>query len=503
MSLTLILGGTRSGKSARGEALAAATGLPVTYLATADPADASMAERIAAHAARRPADWRTVVVGASLPVRGDGCLLLDGLGVWVARVQPPAVEAGVEALIAASAARPVIVVAEEAGLGLLPADPAACAWLDTLGEAVGRLATAADRVELVIAGRPLTLVSEAEPREHQRFHADELVRDGHADHAVSVVGGGPPDWLQTALRTALDERAHAYPDERRAVAALAALHGRTPEEIVPTNGAAHALWLLAPALRPALACCVHPAFSEGEAALRAHGVPVARVVRDPDRDFALDPAAVPEAADLVLVGNPASPSGTLDPAAAVLELRRPGRMVVVDEAFMNLVPGESATLVRCAPPDVLVVRSLTKVLSVPGLRVGYAVAAPATARRLRAVRPPWSVNALALAALAEAAARPDEVAARAVRADADRSDLMRRLAGIQRIRTWPSCTNFCLVEVPDGQRVAARLREEGIAVRPAGSFPGLNGSHLRLVARDPKANARLAQALMSAVAECP
>jgi histidinol-phosphate/aromatic aminotransferase/cobyric acid decarboxylase-like protein len=247
---------------------------------------------------------------------------------------------------------------------------------------------------------------------------------------VTVLAGGPPGWLKDEVMKAMDSGTAAYPDERCAVSALAKLHGRLPEEIVATNGAAQALWLLPASVRPTLAACVHPGFTEGEAALRAHGVPVARVLRDPDRGFALDPAAVPDAADLVLVGNPASPSGTLDPAAAVLALRRPGRTIVVDEAFMDLVPGQPDSLVRDAPPDVIVVRSLTKSLSVPGLRVGYAVAAPALADKLRAVRPPWSVNALALAALAAAARRPEALAAAAVRASAERSDLQRGLARI-------------------------------------------------------------------------
>ena len=504
MSLTLVLGGVRSGKSARAEALAAATGLPVRYIATADPADESMAERIAEHAARRPAEWETAEAGRTLPLEGRRCLLLDGLGVWIARVDSREVAAGVDALIAAAATREVIVVAEEASLGLLPTDAVARAWLDRLGDAVQQLGAAAERVELVVAGRPIVVTSPppGEGDDDLRHHADELVADGDADHAVSVLSGGPPEWLRDTLQAALAERAQAYPDERKAVAALAALHARKPEEIVPTNGAAQGLWLLPAALRPTLAACVHPGFTEGEAALRAHGVAVARVLREPDRGFALDPAAIPEAADLVLLGNPVSPSGTLDSAAAVLALRRPGRTVVVDEAFMNLVPGEPGSLVRNAPPDVIVVRSLTKALAVPGLRVGYAVAAPGVAARLRAVRPPWSVNALALAVLAAAAQRSDEVTAAAVRASAERDDLMCGLARIPRVRTWPSCANFCLIEVPDGPRVTAALKANGIAVRPAGSFPGLAASHLRLVAREPAANARLLEALDEAVAGC-
>jgi histidinol-phosphate/aromatic aminotransferase/cobyric acid decarboxylase-like protein/adenosyl cobinamide kinase/adenosyl cobinamide phosphate guanylyltransferase len=509
MSLSIVIGGVRSGKSARAEALATATGLPVRYVATADPSDGSMAERIAAHAARRPDGWTTVEAGTRLAdavSEVDGvCVLVDGLGVWIARVmaQRSAVGAGVDALIEAAATRPVIVVAEEAGQGLLPTEPIARAWLDLLGDAVQRLSAAADRVELVVAGRPIALGGSPSRIDDLRRHGDELVGPGDADHAVNVLAGGPPAWLRIELQAALDSRTDAYPDEAEAVDALAGLHGRGPAEIVPTNGAAQALWLLPAALRPSLAACVHPGFTEGEAALRAHGIPVVRVLRDPERGFALDPSAVPEAADLVLVGNPVSPTGTLDRAAAVLALRRPGRTIVVDEAFMDLVPGGANSLVRGGPADVIVVRSLTKSLSVPGLRAGYAVATPALADRLRAVRPPWSVNALALAALATAAQRPEALAACAVRANAERADLARGLARIPRIRTWPSSANFCLIEVPDGPRVTQALRATGIAVRPAASFPGLGPSHLRITAREPTANAHLVEALGAAVAACP
>src|SRR3954471_19491847 len=125
MSLTLVIGGTRSGKSARAEALAAATGRPVRYVATADASDGSMRERIEAHAARRPADWATVEVTTSLDGALDDaagtCVLVDGLGPWIATAQHRANGGGardivltdVERLAALADGADVIVVAEE------------------------------------------------------------------------------------------------------------------------------------------------------------------------------------------------------------------------------------------------------------------------------------------------------------------------------------------------------------------------------------------------------
>ncbi len=353
---------------------------------------------------------------------------------------------------------------------------------------------------------PDILHAQQSPGESQlgalRHHGDRDVRAEDADHAVNVVAGNPPAWLAETLQRALQDDVGRYPDERAAMDALATLHGREGSEIVPTNGAAEALWLIPSAIAPRLAVCVHPGFTEAEAALRAHGVHVQRVMREASSDFALQAQDVPEQADLVVVGNPASPSGTLDAAESILALRRPGRTVVVDEAFMEFVPGQSETLIRKQLTDVMVVRSLTKILGVPGLRVGYAVAHAELADRLRAVRPPWAANALALTTLLAATSHPGELATIAARAADEREDLAAQLAKVDGLRVWPSAANFCLVEVPEGRAVVAALRQRAIAVRPAESFPGLGPDHIRITARSAQENGLLADALQEAIRAC-
>ncbi len=174
MSLTLVIGGTRSGKSAHAERLALDAGGPVRYVATADPdvdVGASMAERIRRHVARRPSDWETVVADDDLAGVVHGVTLIDGLGMWIAGVlhrDTAEVAAEIERLIDASRESKVIVVAEEAGQGMLPLDSLARRWLDLLGESVQRLSDAAERVDYVVAGRALTLPAIADRHDLDR-----------------------------------------------------------------------------------------------------------------------------------------------------------------------------------------------------------------------------------------------------------------------------------------------------------------------------------------------
>ncbi|WP_159062390.1 aminotransferase class I/II-fold pyridoxal phosphate-dependent enzyme, partial [Streptomyces caniscabiei] len=163
--------------------------------------------------------------------------------------------------------------------------------------------------------------------------------------------------------------------------------------------AAEAFVLLARALKVRHPVVVHPQFTEPEAALRDAGHTVDRVLLRESDGFRLDPAAVPDDADLVVVGNPTNPTSVLHPAESLARLARPGRTLVVDEAFMDAVPGEREALAgRTDVPGLVVLRSLTKTWGLAGLRIGYVLAAPGTITELERAQPLWPVSTPALAA---------------------------------------------------------------------------------------------------------
>ncbi|MFI9758691.1 Rv2231c family pyridoxal phosphate-dependent protein CobC [Streptomyces sp. NPDC051963] len=323
-----------------------------------------------------------------------------------------------------------------------------------------------------------------------RHHGDAEVRDdGSAlvDLAVNVRADTPPPWLRERIAASLAGLA-AYPDGRRARAAVAARHGLAPERVLLTAGAAEAFVLLARALKVHRPVVVHPQFTEPEAALRDAGHSVDRVVLRAEDGFRLDPAAVPEDADLVVIGNPTNPTSVLHPAEEIAQLARPGRTLVVDEAFMDAVPGEREALAgRRDVPGLVVLRSLTKTWGLAGLRIGYVLAAPETISDLERAQPLWPVSTPALAA-AEACMEPQALAEAghaAHRVAADRAHLVAGLGQFDGVRVVaPAEGPFVLVRLPHAADVRRRLRELGFAVRRGDTFPGLDEEWLRLAVRD-------------------
>jgi len=162
--ITLVLGGTRSGKSAVAEELAARHEPPVTYVATMVTAgDAELEARVAAHRRRRDPSWVTLEGGddlAGLLATLRGTVLVDSLGPWVARALTGqgAADDGTSLCDALQRrAGDTVVVSEEVGLSVHPSTEAGRRFQDALGAVNLAVSAAADRVYLVVAGRPLAL----------------------------------------------------------------------------------------------------------------------------------------------------------------------------------------------------------------------------------------------------------------------------------------------------------------------------------------------------------
>lgn len=373
---------------------------------------------------------------------------------------------------------------------------------DTVAEHVGTPSVAEASARASGATPVATLVADgwvvcvADSGADLAHHGDVEATPGMLDFAVNVHAQEPPPFLASVLRDAVADLGR-YPDPTAATAAVARAHGVPPDAVLLTHGAAEAFSLVAqqPWQHPVV---VHPQFTEPEAALRAHGHTVDRLLLQPDTGFRLGGARPPSDADLVVIGNPTNPTSRLHDPDQIEALGTDNsgrqRLVVVDEAFMDVVedpgspvgPRHSLAQRAATTPNFAVIRSLTKTYSLAGLRVGYVVAHPDVIARLAARRNPWPVSSLA--AVAAIACLSDEGREYAAQLRADLPERLTHLASGLHERGFTTVEDprapYLLAHHPDAARIRADLRSQQIAVRRADTFPGLDDTWLRFAARD-------------------
>lgn len=337
---------------------------------------------------------------------------------------------------------------------------------------------------------------------------------------------GPPawlgDWMSSRLATAEALSRYPDPDYREAREAIAAREGVTPEQVLLTNGGAEAIFLAAAfqarECPGAPAAIVQPTFAEYARACVAHGLPAKHISLMPP-DFELDPQILVGAlgqSRLLLLCRPNNPTGTLvtrERMERLLELTAGrGCRVVVDEAFIDFVgdgDGKKAAIQALTPllasfEHLILLRSLTKTYTLPGLRLGYLLADAGTVRKAAACQPAWSVNGLAAALVAPLLADHDFARRTDAWLAAERPRLSAGLGALG-LEAVPSHANFFLVRHPDGREATRALLpallRRGVLVRHTESFAGLDGGWLRLALGDAEANERLLAALTDVLQE--
>jgi adenosyl cobinamide kinase/adenosyl cobinamide phosphate guanylyltransferase len=165
----LLLGGARSGKSATAQHLALRSGAPVTVIATAEPGDEEMAERIRQHRASRPSEWRTIespreLLGAVTSAPAGDFVVVDCLTLWVSNlllngVEEPVIQQAARDVAEALEARRGVVVSNEVGMGVHPSSDVGRRFRDALGSVNATFAGSAQQTLLMVAGQALALTS--------------------------------------------------------------------------------------------------------------------------------------------------------------------------------------------------------------------------------------------------------------------------------------------------------------------------------------------------------
>jgi threonine-phosphate decarboxylase len=333
------------------------------------------------------------------------------------------------------------------------------------------------------------------------------MRDGHgddsyryqrpilADFSSNVQPGGPSPALRAHLAASIGCIGR-YPEPgAESLAALIAERERVaPGQVLVTNGAVAGIYLIAQARRLARSRVIVPTFAEYEdaARLNEHAVAFGTRSRLLERET--------DAGELVWLCNPNNPTGDVWDRATLLALidRSPASTFVVDTSYAGFARAEPVRVADAACRDnLLLVHSLTKQFAIPGLRLGYLAGSLANMQAMARWSPPWSVNALAIAAGRFLLARPTP----ALTLDAYLAETERwraALAAIPGVRVLPSATGFFLIDLRRGtaaQLKAHLIDAHGLLIRDAANFRGLGAHHARLATQARPENDRLTEAL--------
>ncbi|TVY07681.1 cobyric acid synthase [Paenibacillus cremeus] len=320
---------------------------------------------------------------------------------------------------------------------------------------------------------------------------------------------GPPEVIGRLVQERWQEVAH-YPDPavRELTRMLAQKHGVEPECILVGNGAAELIDLAVRVLQPGVTGLARPSFSEYEEAVDKIGAQVLDIPLQASSGFELQLAEVQAASkhcDVLFLGHPNNPTGRLLPKSVVQWLRGGDVPAVIDEAFLDFSEREEElTLIPAAARsrNLTVIRSMTKFYSIPGLRLGYAVAHPDRIKAMRRLQVQWSVNALSqwigTAVLAEKAFAKRTLAW----LPKERAWLT---AGLKKLglMVYDSDTNFILFSLKSlglkVQELQAEMGRRGVLIRDASLFKGLSDSDVRVAVKLREHNERLLQELEAAL----
>jgi threonine-phosphate decarboxylase len=322
------------------------------------------------------------------------------------------------------------------------------------------------------------------------------------DFSANINPLGPPHRVLSAIEeTCRSASLRSYPDDQLFVEALVNKHQLTPAQIVVGSGTASLMFAVMHAIRPQRVLLLEPAFAEYARSCDAVNAEVARWLLSEGNgfnpDFARLESVIKERQfDLVVINSPHNPTGNIYPTASLRSLidaaEEHDTVVLLDEAFIDYASDQSLISFATTKRNLIVLRSLTKFYSMPGLRVGYAITDASLATKIRRQVDPWSVSMVALES-ARTALNDDDFIAESLRLNAVvRNEFTTALRDVG-LLVFPSAANFVLVKLPEGLGTDLQqwLESKRILIRTCDSFLGLGDAFIRLAVRISAENIRL------------
>jgi threonine-phosphate decarboxylase len=330
------------------------------------------------------------------------------------------------------------------------------------------------------------------------------------DYSANINPLGPSLKAVQAIKDNLGSLEH-YPEPTGEALSevLSKFLGVSTENLVLGNGGAELIYLVGRMFYKKRIMLLAPTFSEyGEG---IEGAIYIRINLKADEGFKLPTSAIiaeVQEDDLIFIGNPNNPTGNIFPRGELLKVIKIAEekkaVVIIDEAFIDFLDDDHFYSVRHDVEkykNLIVVGSLTKFFALPSLRLGYAVAAKDTAKRMETLLPTWRINTFALKA-GEASLKDVEYIKK-TRSFIKRDFLTQELVKIDGLKVYPSVANFILIDAQEvgitSKELQEKLGPKGILIRKCDSYYNLSPYYFRIAVRKREENIRLLNALKKVV----
>ncbi|WP_100398499.1 pyridoxal phosphate-dependent aminotransferase [Bacillus sp. FJAT-44742] len=322
------------------------------------------------------------------------------------------------------------------------------------------------------------------------------------DFSVNTNPFGPPDSFRK-LWPSWMEAAFYYPhpqgeDVRKAVAEAA---GVRKEEVLAGNGGSEIIFLLARLYKDKTVLLIEPSFAEYRTALEANEARIKTIMAQEENQWQPslhDFLGALSSVDAVFFSHPNNPTGVSYGEELLSKMFQACHDrdidIVCDEAFYDFTVNHRHLLSwRHSFPTLIIIRSMTKMFSIPGLRAGYLIASPDKVRQAEKLMPAWSVNNIAGCAIKQAFKEQSFTDASVNMIATERERVKTNLEEMGFVIS-PSTVNYYLLRedpTKDLLPLITFLSEKGIHVRHTYNFSGLNGSYIRMAVKKKEENDRL------------
>lgn len=324
------------------------------------------------------------------------------------------------------------------------------------------------------------------------------------DFSANLNPLGPPSWLREAMFHSFNHLT-VYPDPTYSIseAALSEYEMLSKEEVLLTNGGAEAIFLAAKLFEGGKGLIVQPTFVEYERACKHYHIHTEDVFLENSNEFKLPLQLILDkmsGVDVIFLCRPNNPTGTVVDEESLHKILEKGLQsntyIVVDEAFVDFLPSPTFSLSSwlSSYANLILLRSLTKMFTIPGLRIGYMLANDTIIGKMKSCQLPWSINALADKAVPKLLKDQSFVKRTREWLEKESVHVIKKITELD-YYVSDSKVNFYLLQdnkrPEETEELLKYLFKSGILTRHTHNFKGLNGDFLRIAIRSSEENIQL------------